>query len=134
MKSIIVSLILLFTLFSCSSDMECDQRNSQFQITVNFATGTVKEGGVILNSADQTIIDLCLKVKAGLPLPEGYSLKVLCMGGDGYSTNFIYIELISTSGSNFYLLTFNETTNLVHQVQVYNQTDCLNRWIINIKN
>lgn len=131
MKSIIVSLILFFTLLSCSSNMECDQRNPQFQITVNFTTGTVKEGGVILNPADQGTADLCLKVKAALPLTEGYSSKVLCMGSDGYGTNFIYIELISNSGSNFYLLTSNDTTNFVHQVHVYHQTDCLNRWITN---
>lgn len=130
MKSIIVNLLLLFCLYSCADDARYEERNPIYLINVDFTSGIVKEGGVNLIPADETAVKLCLKVKSGLPLPDGYNSNALCMGSDGKSANFIYLRLMSASGANMYLMTFNESTTLVHKITEYHQTDCLNRWII----
>lgn len=130
MKTIIISLVLLLSICSCSTETEYDSKDPKYLINVNFATGIVKEGGVKLQSANNQSLELCLKVKAGLPLPEGYSSKVLCIGSDGLNTGFMYIQIADSIGLNYYLLTFNESTALVHFPINYLQVNCLNRWIL----
>ncbi len=130
MKSIITSLLLLIFLYSCSDDTRYEERYPKYLITVDFTSGIVKEGGTVLISADQEAVKLCNIVKSGLPLPNGYNSNALCMGSDGKYANFIYLRLTGPSGSNIYLITFNESLTLVHKISEYHQTNCLNRWII----
>lgn len=121
---------MLFTLYSCSSDTGYDEISPNYLITVNFKTGQVKEGNVELKQADTERTDICLKIKSGQLLPSGYSFKVLCMGSDGKGNSFIYLQISNKHSTSNNLITFNETTTLVHWIQNYQQTDCLNRRIL----
>lgn len=131
MKKILIAMSLTLIFASCSSEIDTFDYDPKYLIEIDFKTGLLKEGGKVLQAASPELSDICLKALRNETLPEGYKAEITCQGSGGNNVLFYYIKLISSNGSNYYLVSSNGSVTMVHIVTHYEQNNCLKRWIKN---
>lgn len=129
MKKFLITLSLVMTLASCTTEIDTFDYDPRYLIEIDFKTGNVMEGRILLVPANAEISEICLKALRNETLPEGYKAEITCQGSGGNNALFYYINLISSNGSKNYLVTQNELVTMVNVITHYEQNNCLKRWI-----